>query len=138
MLTFLILLQKFYIAPLQDCLLRSAPSPASVKHNGLGGREEGDGAINGYLAVSDRKPIPGRRASNRKGTALPSGSPLPFAPFFTLLSTLVTANTTYTFYFFSLHHCTDRFSSLHIFVHHCTFCASLHVKTSPAVRYGPP
>jgi len=22
-------------------------------------------------------------------------------------------------------------SSLHIFVHHCTFCASLHVKTSP-------
>src|SRR6218665_1138337 len=24
------------------------------------------------------------------------------------------------------------FSSLHIFVHHCTFCASLHVKTCPA------
>src|SRR6218665_255204 len=26
-------------------------------------------------------------------------------------------------------------SSLHIFVHHCTFCASLHTKTSPALRY---
>src|SRR6218665_2908925 len=75
MLTFLILLQKFYIAPIQDCLLRSAPSPASVKHNGLDGREEGDGAINGYLVESERKPIPGLRASNRKGTALPSGSP---------------------------------------------------------------
>src|SRR6218665_2023320 len=26
-------------------------------------------------------------------------------------------------------------SSLHIFVHHCTFCASLHVKTSPAKEW---
>src|SRR6218665_2890892 len=26
---------------------------------------------------------------------------------------------------------TAHFSSLHIFVHHCTFCTSLHVKTSP-------
>jgi len=25
----------------------------------------------------------------------------------------------------------NSLSSLHIFVHHCTFCASLHVKTSP-------
>src|SRR6218665_3748625 len=39
-----------------------------------------------------------------------------------------------------VHHCTFSFitahfrSSLHIFVHHCTFCASLHVKTSPAKR----
>jgi len=57
-----------FIAPLQHCLLRSAPSTASVKHNGLEGREEGDGVINTYLAKSDRKPIPGRRASNRKGT----------------------------------------------------------------------
>ena len=30
-----------------------------------------------------------------------------------------------------LHHCKNILSSLHIFVHHCTFCASLHVKTSP-------
>ena len=30
--------------------------------------------INRHLAKSDRKPIPGRRASNKKGTALPSGS----------------------------------------------------------------
>ena len=28
-----------------------------------------------YLAKSDKKPISGRRASNRKGTVLPSGSP---------------------------------------------------------------
>ena len=74
LLLLLLLLQQFYIAPIQDCLLRSTPSPASVKHNGLEGREEGGGAINGYLAESDRKPIPGRRASNRKGMALPSGS----------------------------------------------------------------
>ena len=52
--------------------------------------------------------------------------------FYTLLSTLVTVNTAYTFYFFLLHHCTNSLSSaLHIFVHHCTFCASLHVKTIP-------
>ena len=30
-----------------------------------------------------------------------------------------------------IHHYKKRFSSLHIFIHHCTFCASLHVKTSP-------
>jgi len=66
----IIIIITIYIAPPQDCLLRSAPSPASGKHNGLEGREEGDGAINGYLEESDRKPIPGRRASNRKGTAL--------------------------------------------------------------------
>src|SRR6218665_200177 len=53
-------------------------------------------------------------------------------PFYTLLSTLITATTTYTFYFFLLHHCTNSLSSLHIFLHHCTFCASLHAKTSPA------
>src|SRR6218665_1963081 len=46
-----------YSAP-SRLLLRSAPSPASVKHNGLQGKEEGDG----YLAESYRKPIPGRRA----------------------------------------------------------------------------
>src|SRR6218665_2629921 len=28
-------------------------------------------------------------------------------------------------------HCTNSLSSLHISIHHCTFCASLHVKTSP-------
>ena len=31
-----------------------------------------------------------------------------------------------------IHHCKSSLSSLHIFVHHCTFCASMHVKTSPA------
>ena len=30
--------------------------------------------MNKYLAKSDRTSIPGRRTSNRKGTALPSGS----------------------------------------------------------------
>src|SRR6218665_1157039 len=38
------------------------------------------------------------------------------------------------FYFFMIHHYKNSISSLHIFVHHCTFCASqrsLHVKTSP-------
>src|SRR6218665_1631302 len=30
-----------------------------------------------------------------------------------------------------IHHCKNTLSSLHTFVHHCTFCASLHVKTCP-------
>src|SRR6218665_2316241 len=29
-------------------------------------------------------------------------------------------------------HCTNSLSSLYISIHHYTFCASLHVKTSPA------
>jgi len=33
----------------------------------------------------------------------------------------------------SLHYCTNRLSSLHISSHHCAFCGSLHVKTSPAL-----
>src|SRR6218665_1377635 len=37
--------------------------------------------------------------------------------------------------FFLTHHYKNRFSSLHIFVHHCRFCASLHVKTSPVLCY---
>jgi len=36
-------------------------------------------------------------------------------------------------HFFVIHHYKSRISSLHIFVHHCTFCASLHVKTSPVL-----
>src|SRR6218665_1816601 len=32
-------------------------------------------------------------------------------------------------------HCTNSLSSLHISIHHFTFCASLHVKTSPALVY---
>src|SRR6218665_3558086 len=28
-------------------------------------------------------------------------------------------------------HCKSSLSSMHILSHHCTFCASLHVKTSP-------
>ena len=39
---------------------------------------------------------------------------------------------TCAFYFFLFHPCTNRLSSLHIFVHHCTFCAPLHVRASPA------
>src|SRR6218665_159363 len=54
-----------------------------------------------------------------------------FFHFYTLISTLVTVNTIYAFYFFLLDHCTNSLLSLHIFVHHCTFCASLHVRTSP-------
>ena len=36
------------------------------------------------------------------------------------------------FHFFVIQHYKNHLSSLHIFVHYCTFCASLHVKTSPA------
>src|SRR6218665_1882199 len=54
-----------------------------------------------------------------------------FSRFCTLLCALVTVTTAYTIYFFLIHHCTNSLSSLHIFVHHCTFCASLHTKTSP-------
>ena len=39
--------------------------------------------------------------------------------------------TAHEFYFFMVHHCKNSLSSLHIFVHHCTLCASLHIKTSP-------
>src|SRR6218665_2176755 len=56
-----------------------------------------------------------------------------FSRFYTLLCALVTVNTTCAIYFFLIHHCTNSLSSLHIFVHHCTFCASLHTKTSPAL-----
>lgn len=42
-LLLLLLLQWFYIFPLQDWILRSAPCPASVKQNGLESREERDG-----------------------------------------------------------------------------------------------
>ncbi len=38
------------------------------------------------------------------------------------------------FHFFVIHHYKILLSSLHIFVHHCTFCASLHVRTSPGLR----
>jgi len=38
-------------------------------------------------------------------------------------------------YFFSIHHCKNSLSSVHIFVHHCTFCASLHVKTCSAFMH---
>jgi len=55
-----------------------------------------------------------------------------FSRVYTLLSALVTINTTYAIYIFLIHHCTNSLSSLQIFVHHCTFCASLHTKTSPA------
>src|SRR6218665_468744 len=34
-----------------------------------------------------------------------------------------------------IHHCKSNLSSLHIFVNHCTFCASLHVKTCPDPRW---
>jgi len=35
------------------------------------------------------------------------------------------------FQFFVIHHYKNHLSSLHIFVHHCTFFVSLHVKTKP-------
>jgi len=38
-------------------------------------RKEMERSTGIWRGESDRKPIPGRRASNRKGTALPSGSP---------------------------------------------------------------
>jgi len=47
-------------------IVYSEALPASVKRNGLENREEGDGVINRYLAKSERKPIPGHMASNRK------------------------------------------------------------------------
>src|SRR6218665_3497029 len=34
---------------------------------------------------------------------------------------------------YSVNHLFLLLSSLHIFVHHCTFCASLHTKTSPGI-----
>src|SRR6218665_3721564 len=58
-----------------------------------------------------------------------------FSRFYTLLCALVTVGTAYTIYFFLIHHCTNSLSSLHIFVHHCTFCASLPTKTSPAISH---
>src|SRR6218665_891682 len=54
-----------------------------------------------------------------------------FSRFYTLLCALVTVYTAFTIYFFLIHHCTSSLSSLHIFVHNCTFCASLHTKWSP-------
>jgi len=39
------------------------------------------------------------------------------------------------FYLFMVPHYKNSLSSLHILVHHCTFCASLHVKTSPGVFF---
>src|SRR6218665_2707241 len=33
------------------------------------------------------------------------------------------------------YYCTNSVSSLHILSHHCTFCASLHVKASPAALH---
>src|SRR6218665_3002567 len=54
-----------------------------------------------------------------------------FSRSYTLLCALETGHTPYTIYFALIHHCTNSLSSLHIFVHHCTFCASLHTKTSP-------
>ena len=56
-----------------------------------------------------------------------------FSRFCILLCALVTVNTAYTIYFFLIHDCTNSLSSLHILVHHCTFCTSLHTKTSPGV-----
>src|SRR6218665_3958475 len=38
---------------------------------------------------------------------------------------------------YSVNHLFLLNSSLHIFVHHCTFCASLHTKTSPGGGDGP-
>ena len=58
-----------------------------------------------------------------------------FSRFYTLLCALVTINAACAIYLFLVHHCTNSLSSLHIFVHYCTFCASLHTKTSPGFWY---
>ena len=58
-----------------------------------------------------------------------------FSRFCTLLCAIITVNTAYTVYFVLIHHCTNSLSSLHIFVHHCIFCASLHTKTSPGANH---
>jgi len=42
----LLLLKQVFIATLHEFQLRSAPSPASVIHNGLESREKGDGVVN--------------------------------------------------------------------------------------------
>src|SRR6218665_899905 len=44
-----------------------------------------------------------------------------FSRFCTLLCAPVTVNTANIIYFFLIRHCTNSHSSLHIFVHHCTF-----------------
>src|SRR6218665_652061 len=49
----------------------------------------------------------------------------PIFPFLHL--TFYSRNNKYHIHLLFFHH----LSSLHIFVHHCTFCVSLHVKTSP-------
>src|SRR6218665_1001435 len=59
-----------------------------------------------------------------------------FSRYCTILFALVTVHTARTIYFVLIHHCTNSLSSLHIFVHHCTFCASLHNKTSPESHNG--
>src|SRR5678815_2913798 len=66
---------RFYIAPLQDSLLRSTPSPTSVKQDSLKGREELSRV--GYWGQTQChwKPIPGHRASHREGAALSDSSP---------------------------------------------------------------
>src|SRR6218665_4012548 len=59
-----------------------------------------------------------------------SGKIVPFFYFFTTFHPVIP----YFFIFlcfFVIHHCKNSLSSLHIFVHYCTFCASLHVKTCP-------
>src|SRR6218665_2373335 len=40
------------------------------------------------------------------------------------------------FHLFIIHLYKNRVPLLHTFVHHCTFCASLHVKTSPGGAEG--
>src|SRR6218665_2300417 len=65
-------------------------------------------------------------------------TPMLFFTFLRLaLCSRITINTPYAIYFFLIHHCTNSLSSLHIFVHHCTFCASLHTKTSPVLWTAP-
>src|SRR6218665_890681 len=59
-----------------------------------------------------------------------SGKIVPFFYFFTTFHPVIP----YFFIFlcfFVIHHCKNSLSSLHIYVHYCTFCASLHVKTIP-------
>src|SRR6218665_676532 len=53
-----------------------------------------------------------------------------FTPLFLLLHVYLSV-----FHLFIIHHYKNRLSSLRIFLHHCTFCASLLVKTGPGLYW---
>src|SRR6218665_3396485 len=66
---------QFYLAPLQGNLLRSAPSPTSVKQCGLKTREKKSRVGYWRQTQLNRQTIPSRRTSDREGSALSDNSP---------------------------------------------------------------